>query len=251
MLSARPCYLGTDFVPSGGKNTDFTPTQTPRLMRSSTLLLSVAAIATLSSSLHAQTRADSAGATVLSGFVVLHNSDTVAVESVSRTPTEVTGTIRFPVKGERMTYHLVIAPDETTPLVEVSAWRLSDPESRPARQQTRIIFKADSVAIDDITSNGMTTLVYPTMEGAVPYLNLSFGFLEQATMRAAHLARDTTTVPFFSLAGGQTAFGTVQRIGADSASVTLGQVQFRLQVGPEGQIQGGGIPAQQITVSRR
>jgi|GEM_PF-660578 len=220
-------------------------------MRSHTLLATAVALAGVCTALEAQTRADSSGAAVLSGFTVLHNADTVAVESVSRTSTEVSGTIRYPSKGERMSYHFVIAPDETTPLVEVRAWRLSDPAAQPPRQQTRIIFKADSVAIDDITQTGSTTLVYPTREGAVPYLNLSFGFLEQATMRAFRLARDTTTVPFFSLGGGQTAFGSVQRIGSDSATVTLGQVQFRLRVGPEGEIEGGGIPAQQITVSRQ
>jgi hypothetical protein len=199
----------------------------------------------LSASLDAQTRVDS------TGFTVVHNADTVAVESFVRTPTEVTGNIRFLTQGQRMWYHLVVAPDETTPLVEVKAWRLDDPESGPARQQTRIIFKADSVAVDDLTSRGIATRVFPTTEGAVPYLNLSFAFLEQGMIRAFHLARDTTTVPFFSLSGGQTAFGTVQRIGPDSASVTLGQVQFRLRVGPGGEIEGGGIPSQQITVQRR
>jgi hypothetical protein len=219
-------------------------------MWSRTLSSSALVLLSLITSVSAQTRADSTASTVLSGFIVLHNADTVAIESFARTPTEVTGTIRFPTRGERMWYHLVVAPDETAPLVEVKTWRLDDPESAAARQQTRIIFKADSVAVDDLTSRGIATRVFPTSEGAVPYLNLSFGFLEQATMRAFHIARDTTTVPFFSLGGGQTAFGTVQRIGSDSASVTLGQVQFRLRVGPEGQIQGGGIPAQQITVSR-
>jgi len=219
-------------------------------MRSHTWL-SILALTTLITPLDAQSPTDSSGSAVLSGFTVLHNADTVAVESMNRTATEVTGTIRFPAKGERMIYHLVIAPDETTPLVEVSAWRLSDADSRAPRQRTRVIFKADSAAIDDLTSSGIRTLIYPTMQGAMPYLNLSFGFLEQATMRAFRLARDTTTVPFFSLGGGQTAFGTVQRIGSDSASVTLGQVQFRLKVGPEGEIEGGGIPAQQITVSRQ
>ncbi|MEP6573802.1 MAG: hypothetical protein ABJD11_13950 [Gemmatimonadota bacterium] len=185
------------------------------------------------------------------GFTVVHAGDTVAVERFARVATELRGTLILPTRGhERTLYHATVLPDGTSPLIELSLWRGDDPENSPARQQTRVIFKDDSVAVDDITSRGMTTLVLPTSKGAIPYLNLSFAFLEQALLRAHALGGDSASVPFFSLGGGQTKAASIRRIGSDSAEVTLGSVEFRLRVDAEGHILGGGVPAQQLTVMR-
>ena len=51
-------------------------------------------------------------------------------------------------------------------------------------QRARVIFKEDSAAVDDVSSDGMQTRVFGTERGAVPYLNLSFALLEQAVRRA-------------------------------------------------------------------
>jgi hypothetical protein len=200
-------------------------------------LLSLAAVTSLS----AQDPSDTLH------FTVLRNTDTVAVESFVRTPTEVTGVLMLPGRGERVWYHLVVAPDETTPLVEVNAWRKADPEQSPPRQRTRVIFKSDSAAVDDMTSKGMATMVFPTQPGALPYFNLSFAFLERATVRAFSLPGDSVAVPFFSLSGGQTVVGSVRRVAPDSALVEIGSVEFHLRVNPKGQVLGGSIPSQQVT----
>jgi hypothetical protein len=98
--------------------------------------------------------------------------------------------------------------------------------------------------------------VLPTQSGAVPYINLSFGLLEQAIRRAAVLGKDSVKVAFFNLSrsasqgGGATVVGTVARLAADSVSLDLGQIEFRLQVDPHGRLLGGGIPAQRLTFTR-
>jgi hypothetical protein len=124
-------------------------------------------------------------------------------------------------------------------------------------QRTRVIFRGDSVAVDDMTGHGMQTQVLATQVGAAPYLNLSFGLLEQAIRRATAPGRDSVKVAFFNLSGGAgqgggaTVVGTVARVGADSVALDLGSVEFRLRVDAAGRLLGGGIPAQRLTFERR
>ncbi|MGH7703667.1 MAG: hypothetical protein ACREMO_11265 [Gemmatimonadales bacterium] len=188
--------------------------------------------------------------------MVVRGADTVAVERFVRTGTTMTGELTLSAGiGQRERYHLVVAPDATAPLVELSVWRRTDPVQSPARQQTRVIFRDDSVAVDDVTSRGMNTLLFGTTKGAMPYLNLSFAFLEQAMRRAASLGSDSVSVPFFNLgggtSGGQTVTASVRRVGSDSVALDLGTVEFRLEVDAAGRLLGGGIPAQQIRVIRQ
>jgi hypothetical protein len=184
-------------------------------------------------------------------FAVLHAGDTVAVESFVRLPGELDGRLVLAgASGERLAYHAVVLPDAGTPLVEVSAWRAGDPDRSPPRERTRLIFRDDSVAIDQLRRTGLETRVLPTAHGALPYLNLSFALLEQATRRVRAGTWDSLAVPFFNLGGGQTATGLVRRLGADSMTIQIGPVEFRLAVDAEGRIVGGAIPAQNVRVIR-
>jgi hypothetical protein len=211
-----------------------------RLSLSSTLLVVVAAMP-----LRAQVSPDTAG------FVVLHGTDTVAVEQFTRTAEELSGRlVQLSGAGGRTIYRAATLPDASAPLIEVSVWKGTDPESSPARQRSRLIFKDDSVAIDDVSQMGITSVIMATQRGALPYMNFSFAFLEQATRRAGAAAQDSVMVPFFNLGGGQTLDGSVIRLSADSEAVRIGKVEFRLQVDPKGRILGGGIPAQGLKVNR-
>jgi hypothetical protein len=192
-------------------------------------------------------------------FLIRRGSDTVATEALARTPTELTGTITFhradPVSEW---YHAVVGPDATVPLLEVNLRQGVDTGLVRARvsERTRAIFRGDSVAVDDMTEHGMDTRVVATRVGALPYLNLSFGLLEQALRRAAVVGGDSVRVPFFSMngsasgGGGVTVVGTVSRIGADSVALQLGTVEFRLRVDAGGRLLGGGIPAQGLSFER-
>ena len=193
-----------------------------------------------------------------SRFVVLHGADTVATEELDRTDTELRGTLAFRGAKTTESYRAVVAPDATVPLVEVTVRDAAPSSAEKARvaQQTRVIFRDDSVAIDDVTNRGVQTRVLPTQQGAVPYLNLSFGLLEQAIRRAAVLGKDSVKVAFFNLSGsrsqggGATVVGIVSRLGADSVALELGRVEFRLRVDLQGRLLGGGIPAQRLSFER-
>ena len=193
-------------------------------------------------------------------FVIRRGTDTVATEQLARTPTELTGTLTFRAKGSASEwYRAVVAPDTTIALVEVNVRQGVDTGLVKARvvQRTRVIFRADSVAVDDLTDRGMQTQVLGTRAGAVPYLNLSFGLLEQSLRRTTVTGRDSVRVAFFNLSGGGgqgggvTVVGTVTRVGRDSVALDLGSVEFRMRVDTDGRLLGGGIPAQQLSFERQ
>jgi hypothetical protein len=189
------------------------------------------------------------------GFAVLRGSDTVAVEEFARGPVELTGTLlrgTATAGGDRVRYRAVLVDDQSAPLIDLSVWRSSDDTAttRP-RQTSRVIFRDDSVAVDDMTGSGLRTLILPTQRTAIPFLHLSVAFMELATRRAAAATADSVAMPFFNLGGGQTIMGHVRRLGADSAIVALGTVEFRVQVDPAGRILGGALPAQGLRILRR
>jgi hypothetical protein len=188
------------------------------------------------------------------GFVILHGTDTVAVERFSREDVTLEGNLVRRSGGavvDRVRYRARLIDDQSAPLIELSGWLGAEPENGPARQTARVIFKDDSVAVDDATrEGGVITRVLPTARGAVPYLNLSAAFLEQATRRAAGTRSDSLAMPFFNLGGGQTVTGTVRRLGGDSAGVRLGAVEFRLRVDAVGRILGGAVPSQGLVITR-
>ncbi len=186
-------------------------------------------------------------------FTITRNADTVASEAFAHAPAELTGSLTR-VSGavrERVRYRASVVEDQSAPLLELTAWRAEDPEESPARQTVRVIFKEDSVAVDDVNRwGGVMTRVLPTRADAVPYLNLSIGFLELATRRLAARGADSLPVPFFNLGGGQTVVGGVRRLGADSAAVRLGAVEFRVAVDGTGRILGGEVPSQGLRIAR-
>jgi hypothetical protein len=136
-------------------------------------------------------------------------------------------------------------------LIEVTVREGADTAKPKARvvQRARVIFKDDSVSVDDVSNRGLQTRVFATERGAVPYLNLSFALLEQA-IRRSRAGAAGSGVPLFNLGGGQTVDGKVSSLGSDSLSLAIGGVEFRLRVDPAGRVLGGSIPSQQVVAER-
>lgn len=186
------------------------------------------------------------------GFAILNAGDTVAVEQFERVDVQLAGNL-IRVAGatrERIRYKATLVEDESAPLVEFSVWREDDPPASPARQNARVIFKDDSVAVDDASRSAALTRLFATERGAIPYLNLSLAFLELATRRFAASGADSLAVPFFNLGGGQTVTGTVRWLGAGAASLQLAGVEFRLTLDRTGRIQDGTVPSQGLRLVR-
>jgi hypothetical protein len=185
-------------------------------------------------------------------FVVRHSGDVVAVETFTRTPSKLEGTLelRNPKRTSHR-YSAVIAPDATLPLIEVTVREGIDSGGIKSRvvQRARVIFKEDSAAVDEVGEAGLVTRVFGTEEGAVPYLNLSFALLEQAVRRGRR-AEGATSLAFFNLGGGQTLRARVSTLGGDSLKIDIGDVRFHLRVDREGRVLGGRIPSQDVVVER-
>ena len=186
-------------------------------------------------------------------FVVTKGADTLAVEVAERDSVELRGTLtrRQGRVGERVRYRATVLDDESAPLVDLSVWRIDDPEESPARQSVRVIFKDDSVAVDDANRwGGVTTQVMGTERAAIPYLAGSTALLELVTRRAAEGPAGDATVPLFNLGGGQTVHGDVHRVAADSVTLTIGTLEYRLQVDGSGRILGGIVAGQDVRLRR-
>jgi hypothetical protein len=115
-------------------------------------------------------------------FLIRRAGDIVATEEFSRSGAALDGRLLFNAhKFLSQRYHLVLAPDCTAPLVEVTVRNGPDSGTVQAKftQRTRLVFRDDSVAVDDIGSRGLKTLVLGTERGAMPYINLSFALLER------------------------------------------------------------------------
>lgn len=186
-------------------------------------------------------------------FVIRHVSDTVAIEHFARTPTTLQGTLAMRDKnGTAQVYQAVVAPDASVAIIEVTVQEKPDSGQTRGRvvQRARVIFKEDSVAVDDVSNHGLQTRVFGTERGAVPYLNLSFALLEQVVRRSRASSPGGTRVPLFNLGGGQTVDGKLSPLGADSLALAIGSVEFHLRVDSSGRVLGGRIPAQQVVVDR-
>lgn len=190
-------------------------------------------------------------------FVIRHGGDTVATERFVRTATALNGTLAIRNAGGTLqAYQAVVAPDASVALIEVTvresndSGRAAGPPAGRVVQRARVIFKEDSAAVDDINNNGLQTRIFATERGAVPYLNLSFALLEQAVRRARATAPEAALVPFFNLGGGQTVEARLARVGTDSVTMAIGNVEFRLRVDPAGRVLGGAVPAQQLVAER-
>jgi hypothetical protein len=185
-------------------------------------------------------------------FIVRHGSDTVATEQFSRTATTLNGTLALRNgRSTAQSYEVVVAPDASVAAIEVTVRERADTAQPTPRvvQRARVIFKDDSVSVDDISNHGLQTRLFGTERGAVPYLNLSFALLEQA-VRRPHAGTGPYRVPLFNLGGGQTVEGRVTSLGGDSLSLAIGQVEFHLRIDPSGRVLGGSIPAQQVVAER-
>jgi hypothetical protein len=215
------------------------------MKRFGSLYTPLALIIGISGTLPAQAAVDSGG------FIVRHGLDTVATERFTRTATRLEGTLAL--RNSKRTserYSAVVAPDGTLPLIQVTVSEGIDSGTTRAKivQRGRVIFKEDSAAVDEVSDAGLTTRVFGTEAGAVPYLHLSFALVEQAVRRAR--AANGSQVAFFNLGGGQTLVARISPLGADSLRLDIGDTRIHLLFDRDGRLLGGRIPVQDVVVQR-
>lgn len=183
-------------------------------------------------------------------YIVRQGADTVAIETVRRTPGALEATLLDRYQRVRWRFAAAIAQDETVIRFENAYFQAADTAAAEPRQRAAFNFEGDSV-IATIEQGGQSRVQrIGSRAGALPFINPSFVLIEQAVRRARALGRDSVTVPLFAVSGGQTFDATVLLRGRDSAEVRIGAAVARFQLDRAGMLVAGSVPAQRLVLER-
>lgn len=196
-------------------------------------------------------------------FVLRRAADTIAIERFTRTATELVGEIALRDQG-RLTYRAVLEPRALVRRIAFEQRPAAGGSPDGAPTGATLTFRPTVVEVATSgAGRGAPPTRVPTEQGAVPFANPSFALTEQILLRARAIApasaatgthmtvvRDSTRVPVFALAGGQTLVATVVWLAGDSAVLTLGGAEVRAAVDAHGQLRGAIVPAQGLTIER-
>ena len=178
-------------------------------------------------------------------FVVRSGLDTIAIENFVRSGNRLEGELS--AQQMRTRYIVELSNGQATSLqVELIAQGQDT-----ALMKSSMRFVRDSVYVQNVrggVSQPAQRLV--TRPGAVPFINLAFSLLELITTRQRGAAGDTATAQLFALSNGSTLPARVTWVGADSAVVTVANIDLRLHVDARGRILRGAVPSQNVTIER-
>lgn len=153
-------------------------------------------------------------------YVVRLGSDTLSLEQVTRTATQVRGeyVTRTPRSSHRI-YTLDLNPDGTVKHYDLVLHNLG-PGQGPMDSHTTVDFTADSAIAVVPRGDSTFTMRTATGKGAVPLLNGVMGLLEQIGRQAKASGAKVDTLPIVA-AGNPTLRGIVTKAGKDTQSVII------------------------------
>ncbi len=179
------------------------------------------------------------------GFYLLSGNDTLFAERSVRAPGQLSGDFTDRTRGSRIAYVATLAPNGLVTRLET---RLFATSADTLGRRATFDFAGDS-AVVDVGTGGVAV---KSGAGALAILNASPAFLEQtvAHARAIGGGKPTVTFPVFIVQMNQPTPITVTFGGGDSATVQFANVAINLRVTPAGQLIGGDVPAQHLTIAR-
>lgn len=190
------------------------------------------------------------------GFVVLLGRDTVALEQVTRSPSRIEGNL-FTMFPRARRAHYVATLDARG---QVSRFELTSApafDTPPAPSTSIVMDVLDTLATIVRTQTGAQgartdTIRFKVSAGAVPFVSLSTGMLEQLTMQAARSGKDSVAIETLVAGQRQATPNYVARRGPDSVAVDYFGSPFYLRVNAAGQVLGlnGMRTTQKFLVSR-
>ena len=177
-------------------------------------------------------------------WAVVLNADTLATETVIRTPARLEGDLRI-LRPRPMAVHYVMAlrPDGT-----VDSMQTTTVDADVVARGT-IVIRGDT-ALLTMMAPGLTaprTDRVAVPHATLPFINLSAGALDLLFRRARAAGGDTVAIPL--LAGPRILPAQVRFIGADSALLDVG-VQLRSAVAADGAFEGAVVPSQGVRFIR-
>lgn len=177
-------------------------------------------------------------------FAVLAGQDTLAFETVVRHGARLEGDLRLlRPQPAAIQYVLLTHPDGTADALQTTQI------AGQVASRGGITFTGDTAVLvmeaPGLASPRVDRIATP--RGALPFINLSAGILEQIFRRARLAGGDVVTIPL--VAGPQVLPGTVRFIGSDSAVLDL-NVVLRAAITRDGRLQGAVVPAQNVRFVR-
>lgn len=181
-------------------------------------------------------------------FLFIKGADTIAVERATRGRETTTATIV--VRGAaRLNYSAARTAAGDPASFTFRANGPGAPDDAPALQTGTLQIGADS-AVMEVIAGGATQRFAKAVAGRpLPLMNLSAALLEPIIARARASGKNPATTPVFLVQGTGMVFEATVQFGAgDTVSFTLAGLQHRLTVDRNGQITGGTIPAQNVSI---
>lgn len=180
-----------------------------------------------------------------SEFIIKKGTDTVAVELFSRDAEALTGEI-YQTNGPRTQYTLNLRPDSSISHVELTR------QNRAGGTAGISVHFTPALVSAQFSAGGQSEKAEFAPQGkSTPFLAVSFALAEQI-VQASHLKMgQSLKFTAVRLGAGDTATLTVTRFHADSASLSMSDVELRVALSPKGEVVGGRHVGQNWTVERK
>ena len=182
-------------------------------------------------------------------FLFRAGRDTLAVENASIGKAHFEGDLRYRTPLVRVLRTIIFSPAFELEALDATVGFGVRGDS--ARVHSVLAVTGDSGVMQMDASDGGTarTQRVHVPRGAVPFNNLSGLTLELILRRARTVGGDTVLVPLL-LGPDQSIPVRVIRVGADSASLTIGATDIRVRTDAAGRLLGGVVPSQGAYVDR-
>jgi dienelactone hydrolase len=183
-------------------------------------------------------------------FVVRLRSDTIAVERATISGRRAESAMRLQTPPALVRQVVVLGADGGAERVSTTVGRGAKGDS--AIKQLQVTVAGDSGTAQPFDASAPAPLPAQRVavpRGAVPFVNLSGLSLELILRRARAIGGDSATVPVL-LGNGGSLPASVRRVGADSATITLGGVELRARTDAEGRLLGAVVPSQDVVFER-
>jgi dienelactone hydrolase len=182
-------------------------------------------------------------------FVVTQASDTLAIERVTRAAGHVDSELAMRGQGINLRFEMHLAAQDLVSSMEFAVRLANATAAAPPAQAGKLTFRGDTV-IAEVTAPGRATQRVGAKTGVMPFVNLSMATAEQLVRRARTLGGARVEVPMFAVGGGQVVPAIVTWPSRDSAVITLGGVDLRAAVAPDGRVLGAIVPVQNVRFTR-
>jgi alpha-beta hydrolase superfamily lysophospholipase len=183
-------------------------------------------------------------------FVVRAGGDTIAVERATISARRAEGAMRLRTPPTLVRQAVAFASDGRAERISTTVGRGEKGDS--AIKRLDVTITGDSGAAQPFDAAAPAPLPAQRIavpRGAVPYVNLSGLSLELLLRRARAIGGDSADVPLL-LGNGGSIPARVHRIGADSATITLGGVELRARTDADGRFLGAVVPSQRVVFER-